>query len=102
MRVTVSFSTFDPLFSDAPCLCDVCESKPSVFQFESHSDNDSSKNRPVNGYCCAACAIELLEKLRREESLSWEQEEVSVRGQGVDVSDFHQRRLATFGAHGRN
>lgn len=99
MRVTVSFSTFDPLFSDAPALCDVCEAKPSVYQFESHSDDDSPAHRPVTGFCCAACAIEMLDKLRSEESLAWEEEEASVKGQGLDVSTFHQRRLATFGTH---
>jgi hypothetical protein len=102
MRVTVSFSTFDPLFSDAPSLCEVCESKPSVFRFESHSDDDSPEHRPVKGFCCPPCATGVLDKLQREESLTWEEEEVSMKGEEVDVSDFHKRRLATFGAPDRN
>ena len=95
MRATVSFSTFDPLFSDAPSLCDQCESKPSVFQFEAHSGDDSPEHRQ-KGFCCADCATELLSELRREESQAWAEEEQSVK-QEIDVSEFHQRRLATFG-----
>jgi len=33
MRNQLCFSTFDPLFSDAPSLCDICDTKPSVFHF---------------------------------------------------------------------
>lgn len=99
MRNELCFSTFDPLFSDAPCLCDLCEAKPSVFQFESDSTERNPECRPVKGYCCASCAVELLSKLQDAESLAWAEEEVSVQKDGMDVSDFHTRRLATFGAH---
>jgi hypothetical protein len=102
MRDTVSFSSFNPLFSDAPARCDICESKPSVFQFESHSADDSPEPRPVKGFCCASCATLLLDKLQREESLAWAEEEASFRIDEVEVSDFHQRRLATFGTPNRS
>jgi hypothetical protein len=107
MRNELCFSTFDPLFSDAPCLCDICETKPSVFQFESGSTESGSResdaaSRPVQGYCCAPCAVELLNKLQDTESLAWAEEEVSVQKDGMDVSEFNTRRLATFGRHGHN
>ncbi|PYX42539.1 MAG: hypothetical protein DMG83_20430 [Acidobacteria bacterium] len=102
MRNELCFSTFDPLFSDAPSLCDICETKPSVFQFESGSTESDAATRPVKGYCCASCAVQLLNKLQDAESLAWAAEEVSVQKDGMDVSDFHTRRLATFGTHGHN
>ena len=102
MRVTVSFSTFDPLFSDAPALCDLCESKPSVFRFQTRTDDDAAQLRPVHGFCCSPCATELLDKVQREECLTWEKEELSVECDEVDVENFHERRLATFGVPDRN
>jgi hypothetical protein len=100
MRNQVTFSTFDPLFSDAPCLCEICETKPSVFQFENGS-SQSDPERPVKGFCCAVCARQLLEQLEQAESIAWEEEEASVRKDGWDVGEFHTRRLATFGTCSR-
>ena len=102
MRNELCFSTFDPLFSDAPCLCDLCETKPSVFQFENGSTETTPACPSVKGYCCASCAAKLLSVLQDSESLAWAEEEVAVQKDGMDVSDFHTRRLATFGTHGRN
>ena len=98
MRNQLSFSTFDPLFSDAPSLCDICEAKPSVFQFESGSSENKAACHPVRGYCCDACATQLLNQLQAAESLAWAEEEASVQKDGIDISEFHTRRLATFGA----
>ena len=102
MRNELCFSSFDPLFSDAPSLCDICETKPSVFQFQSGSTDSDAECRPVKGYCCASCAVQLLNQLQEAESLAWAEEEVSVQKDGMDVSDFHTRRLATFGKHDHN
>lgn len=102
MRNQLTFSTFDPLFSDAPCLCEICETKPSVFQFENGSSEVNPERRPVKGFCCAACATQLLEQLEQAESIAWEEEEVSVRKDGGDVGEFHTRRLATFGTCSRS
>ena len=95
MRATVSFSTFDPLFSDSPSLCDQCEAKLCVFQFETHGGDDTPDHRR-KGFCCPDCATDLLRELQREESRAWAEEEQSVK-QEMDVSEFHKRRLATFG-----
>lgn len=95
MRDTLCFSTFDPLFSDAPAVCDLCRRAPSVFQFRSAtSDTDA---QPARGFCCATCAIVLLGKLERAESLVWAQEEASVQAEGTDASELHSRRIAAFG-----
>ena len=102
MRNQLYFSTFDPLFSDAPSLCDICEVKPSVFQFESGSAESSTAVRPVRGYCCAVCASQLLSQLEDAESLAWAEEEASVQKDGMDVSDLHARRLAAFASHDQN
>ena len=102
MRNQLSFATFDPLFSDAPTLCDICETKPSVFQFENCSAEQNPACRPVKGFCCAPCATQLLDQLRDAESLAWAEEEASVQKDGTDVAEFHTRRLATFGTSGRN
>jgi len=99
MRNQLSFSTFDPLFSDAPSLCDICEVKPSVFQFESGSSDSNPACHPVRGYCCESCSTQLLKQLQEAESLAWAEEEVSVQRDGIDISEFHTRRLATFGSH---
>jgi len=95
MRDTLCFSMFDPLFSDAPSRCDLCENKPSVFQFRSATSD--SEARPAKGFCCAECASLLLGRLKRAESLVWAEEEASVKAEGADASELHRRRVTTFG-----
>jgi len=102
MRSQLSFSTFDPLFSDAPSLCEICEEKPSIFQFENDGSEGKVGRRPVKGFCCAACATRLLEQLQQAESITWAEEEAAVRKEGGDVAEFHTRRLATFGTCSRS
>jgi hypothetical protein len=97
MRNQLSFSTFDPLFSDAPSLCDLCETQPSVFQFKNDCADDEPGCRPVKGFCCSVCATQLLEQLEHTESIAWAEEEASVRKEGGDISDLRNRRLAAFG-----
>jgi len=102
MRNQLKFSTFDPLFTDTPALCGICGMRPSVFHFESSCQEGDLECPPVYGYCCATCATRLLEDLERTESLTWAEEEASVRKEGGEVEDFHTRRLATFGSANRN
>ena len=100
MRDTLCFSTFDPLFSDAPSVCDLCRKAPSVFQFRSTtSDTDA---QPAKGFCCALCASVLLGKLERAESLAWAEEEAWVEAEGTDTSELHTRRIAAFGTKAKN
>jgi hypothetical protein len=102
MRNQLKFSTFDPLFSDAPSLCGICGMKPSVFQFESACQEGDSECLPVRGFCCTGCATRLLDDLERAESLTWAEEEASVRKDGGEAEDLHTRRLVTFGIPNRN
>ena len=41
-------------------------------------------------------------RVQREECLTWEKEELPVECDEVDVANFHERRLATFGVPDRN
>jgi hypothetical protein len=102
MRNQLKFSTFDPLFSDAPSLCGTCGMRPSVFHFESSCQEGDSECPNVGGFCCAVCATRLLEELERAESLTWAEEEAFLRKEGGDVDDFHTRRVVTFGTSNRN
>jgi hypothetical protein len=102
MRSQLTFSTFDPLFSDAPRICEMCGTRPSVFRFEDGCNEGDSTCQRVAGFCCSSCATRLLEELQQKESATWAEEEASVRKEGDDVTDFHKRRLATFGACGRS
>jgi len=102
MRNQLTFSTFDPLFSDAPSLCGICGARPSVFHFESGCQEGDVECPNVRGYCCAGCATRLLEDIERAESRTWAEEEASVRKEGGDVEDLHTRRVATFGSFNRN
>ena len=102
MRNQLTFSTFDPLFSDAPSLCEICEARPSVFQFENGCSEGNAGGPAVKGFCCATCATHLLEQLEQAESITWAEEEASLRKEGGDVAEFHTRRLATFGTRSRS
>jgi hypothetical protein len=96
MRIAITFSTFDPFFKDTPRSCEVCKTKPSVFHFERESGIETP-GELAQGFCCKQCATELLEKLQVTESAAWADEEAVIESQGVDVSAFHERRIATFG-----
>jgi hypothetical protein len=98
MRAQLTFSTFDPLFSDAPSLCEICKSKPSVFKFEKGCNEGDITCQRFAGFCCSVCATGLLDELQQKESAAWAEEEASVRKEGDDVNDLHKRRLATFGS----
>jgi len=102
MRAQLTFSTFDPLFSDAPSICETCGTRPSVFKFDDGCNEGDSGRQRLVGFCCTVCATRLLEELQQKESAAWAEEEASVRQAGEDISDFHKRRLATFGAGTRS
>ena len=102
MRAQRTFSTFDPLFSDAPSICEMCGARPSVFKFEDGCSEAEGGSQRLVGFCCAVCATRLLEELQEKESVAWAEEETSVRTEGYDVTDFHKRRLTTFGSCSRS
>ena len=97
MSEKVTFSTFDPIRSDAPSHCDVCDAQPPVFHYEYDMD-ESVRQQPRTGFCCRDCTAKLLDTLQRAESQIWALEEAFLRANDVDASDLEERRLATFGA----
>jgi hypothetical protein len=95
MNATLFFATFDPL-RETPDVCSLCGSRPPVFNYEFHTDDDSSKPQSTSGFCCASCSAELLRRLESAESRKWEEEETALAADDLDVTEFQKRRLATF------
>ena len=96
MSEKVTFSAFDPIRFDVPSKCDVCDSQPTVFHYE-YGVDEGVRQQQRKGFCCRVCATKLLDILQRTESQVWAQEEASLKADDQDVSDFEERRLATFG-----
>jgi transposase-like protein len=96
MSEKVSFSAFDPIRFDTPAFCDVCTSDIPVFRYEYDSDRGTPQSR--QGFCCAACATKLLERLQRTESQVWADEAAILKAEGLDVSDLEERQLAASGS----
>jgi hypothetical protein len=101
MSEKITFSTFDPMRFDAPSQCQLCASNPPVFHYENSVD-EGARQSPKRGFCCAACAVRLLEELQRTESRVWAEEEASLRAEDIDASDLEKRRLAALGSTRRN
>ena len=97
MSEKVTFSAFDPIRSDAPSQCVVCESQPPVFHYEYDVD-EGVRQQPRKGFCCRFCATKLLDTLQLAESRVWEQEEAFLKANDGDASELEERRLATFGS----
>ena len=96
MSEKVTFSAFDPIRSDAPSHCDVCNSQSPMFHYEYDVDEDT-RQQPRKGFCCRDCAAKLLETLQLAECQVWAREEAFLKANDVDASDLEERRLATFG-----
>jgi len=94
------FAGFDPLH-DVPALCTVCSSRPPVFGFDYHARDAKGESQATKGFCCSACAAELLKKLENVESQEWASEEAALAQDDFDVSDLHKQRLAAFPGNGR-
>lgn len=75
----IIFSTFD-LLRDVPSVCGVCTSKGPIFRFEFHDDGENTRAEYMKGFCCAPCAVKLLEVLERIESQEWEREQAAITG----------------------
>jgi len=95
MNGKVSFRAFEPLHHDAPKLCSLCLSKPPAFHYDYSEEGRNEQN--ATGFCCLFCAPRLLKRLASSESCGWAEEEDALKADNQDVSDFHARRLATFG-----
>ncbi|HUK26519.1 MAG TPA: hypothetical protein VLV49_18215 [Terriglobales bacterium] len=94
------FAGFDPLH-EVPELCTVCSLRPPVFGFDYRALDENGESRKTTGFCCAACAAALLEKLERAESREWAEEEAALAKDDFDVTALHKQRLAAFPGSGR-
>ncbi len=97
MNDSVFFATFDPLYVNAPEACSLCISHPPIFSYEYCIEEEDGQRQYLKGFCCAACAGDLLKRLATTEAKEWAQEEAVLEADDLDVTDFQKRRLATFG-----
>jgi hypothetical protein len=95
MHDSILFATFDPM-RDVPETCTRCKVKPPAFSYEAQVDHPGAEPRTLIGFCCVDCAAKLLKAMERAESREWAEEEAALAADDLDVSDLHQRRLATF------
>jgi hypothetical protein len=95
MLDTLFFAGFDPLH-ETPKVCTLCSSRPPVFQFDYRMLGKEGECQESKGFCCAACAADLLKKLETAESREWAEEEAALQADDLDVSEFHRNRLAAF------
>jgi hypothetical protein len=64
----VVFGTRDLDDDQVPCRCMVCEVNPSFFEYQKQVD--SHPVRKESGYCCTACAFNMLLELANKEARS--------------------------------
>lgn len=96
MNDSVFFATFDPVFCDAPASCERCGARTPVFQYEYCTKNEKNERQYLKGFCCGACADQILRQLKAAESREWAEEETALRADDLDTTDLHQRRVAAF------
>jgi hypothetical protein len=96
MSNRVCFSTFD-LFRDNPNVCGVCMSSAPIFRYEFIEDGEDIRSEYIKGFCCASCAAKLLEVLEDVERRDWTREQAALEAEGIEVTEFHNRRIAAFG-----
>jgi hypothetical protein len=95
MNATLFFATFDPL-RETPDVCTLCGSRPPVFNYEFHTEDENGELQSTTGFCCAGCATKRLRQLEATESREWAVEEAALAADDSDVTEFQKRRLATF------
>ena len=97
MYDSVFFATFDPMFINAPDVCDLCITESPIFNYEYCTEEASGQRQYLKGFCCAGCAEGLLRKLKGREAREWADEEAELEADRVVVADFQKRRMAAFG-----
>jgi hypothetical protein len=98
MDDSLFFATFDPLFVNAPETCTLCIVRPPAFNYEYAVEKENGQRTYEKGYCCTACAVNLMQKLEAREAGEWQEEEAAMEADHLDIADLQKRRLATFGA----
>ncbi|HTM86644.1 MAG TPA: hypothetical protein VL155_00490 [Terriglobales bacterium] len=96
MNDSLFFASFDPLFCEAPDACELCGASLPIFQYEYCTQNQNNERQYLKGFCCDACAAQLLQKLKHSEAREWAEEETALRADDMDVTEFRRRRLAAF------
>ncbi|MBA3914329.1 MAG: hypothetical protein H0X25_10875 [Acidobacteriales bacterium] len=96
MHDHVTFSSFDPLFCEAPQQCEMCREEPPIFMFDSKIVEKRQNVADENGFCCGNCATRLLRKLARSESRQWLEEEAAIKKEDLDTTQIHQRIVNSF------
>lgn len=96
MHDRVTFSSFDPLFCEAPLKCEVCHSEPPIFLFESAIQDKKQNVEAGSGFCCGNCGVRLIRKLAKAESRHWSEEEDAIRRDDLDTTQIHQRIVNSF------
>jgi len=81
MTPRVCFATLDLLW-DSPSVCDVCTNSPT-FRYEFHEGGENTWTEYLKGFCCASCAVKLLQFLRYAGSQECVQEQTDLGGLGV-------------------
>jgi len=71
------FSTFD-LLRDVPHVCGVCNANEPVFRYEFLDEGENTRAEYMKGFCCAACAVKLLEVLQHVETEEWAREQAAL------------------------
>ena len=100
MMDSLFFYGFDPLH-EVPEVCTVYASHPPVFSFDYRGLDESGESQKTSGFCCAACAAMLLQRLERAESQEWADEEAVLFQDDFDITEFRKHRLAAFPGSGR-
>jgi hypothetical protein len=95
MMESLFFGGFDPL-REVTEVCTVCAGRPPVFRYDYRGLNEKGESEKTTGFCCVACAKELLERLESAESKEWAKEEAALESDALDVREFRKRRLAVF------
>jgi len=86
----ICFSTFN-LLHDVPNVCGVCTSKVPIFRFEFLDDGENTRAEYMKGFCCAPCAVKLLEVLEYIESQEWERERSALKADDMDTTDVRKQ-----------
>lgn len=76
MTNRLSFSTFD-LLHDVPTICGVCATNPPIFRYTFFDGDEKEQAEYIKGFCCASCAVKLLEVLEQVEPQEWAGEQAS-------------------------
>jgi hypothetical protein len=95
------FASFDPIH-EVPEACALCSVHPPVFSYDYRGLARDGEQQKTAGFCCAACAAELLKKLEQAEAEEWAEEEASLEDDAFDVTEFRKHRLAAFPGSGPN